>query len=126
MFLTDQNILLKAYLRRGLAYEQMEKYLQAKEDMLTVKQMQADNKQASQCLNRCNKAIADLYGDKVPETKKNPPVRLADTATTGTPPKVQENGGAKPKAESTPDPKPAKESSFDREAIDKKLLDIKD
>ena len=43
-FLTDKNVLLKAYLRRGLAYEQMEKYLVAKEDMLSVKQLQHDNK----------------------------------------------------------------------------------
>jgi hypothetical protein len=37
---------LKAYLRRGLAYEQLEKFLQAKEDMLTVKEIQFDNKHA--------------------------------------------------------------------------------
>jgi len=36
-YLTDSNVILKAYLRRGLAYEQLEKYLQAKEDMLSVK-----------------------------------------------------------------------------------------
>jgi hypothetical protein len=40
-------VLLKAYLRRGLAYEQQEKFLQAKEDMLTVKEIMADNKHAS-------------------------------------------------------------------------------
>jgi len=27
MYLTDKNVLLKAYLRRGLAYEEMEKFL---------------------------------------------------------------------------------------------------
>jgi tetratricopeptide (TPR) repeat protein len=36
-YITDSNVILKAYLRRGLAYEQCEKYLQAKEDMLSVK-----------------------------------------------------------------------------------------
>ena len=36
-YLTDSSVLLKAYLRRGLAYEQQEKYLQAKEDILSVK-----------------------------------------------------------------------------------------
>lgn len=36
-YLTDASVLLKAYLRRGLAYEQLEKFLQAKEDMLSVK-----------------------------------------------------------------------------------------
>ena len=44
--------------------------------MLSVKQLDALNKQASQCLNRCNNAIKDLYGDKVPEVKKNAPIKL--------------------------------------------------
>ena len=48
--ISDASVLLKAYLRRGLAYEELEKFLQAREDMLSVKQIQADNKQASQCL----------------------------------------------------------------------------
>jgi len=43
-YLTDSSVLLKAYLRRGLAYEQQEKFLPAKEDMLSVKQIQAENK----------------------------------------------------------------------------------
>lgn len=38
-YLTEVSVLLKAYLRRGLAYETCEKYLQAKEDMLSVKQL---------------------------------------------------------------------------------------
>ena len=50
LFISDASVLLKAYLRRGLAYEELEKFLQAREDMLSVKQIQADNKQASQCL----------------------------------------------------------------------------
>ena len=66
-FITEKTVLVKAFLRRGLAYEQIEKYLQAKEDMLSVKELQYDNKQASQCLNRVQKAIKDIYGDKVPE-----------------------------------------------------------
>lgn len=79
-YLTDKNVLLKAYLRRGLAYEEMEKYLQAKEDMLSVKQLQHDNKQASQCLNRVNKAIQQVYGDQVPEVQKNAPIKMATEA----------------------------------------------
>ena len=77
-YLTEVSVLLKAYLRRGLAYETCEKYLQAKEDMLSVKQLQADNKQASQCLERCAKAIKDIYGNKkVPEVKSNGLVKMA-------------------------------------------------
>lgn len=71
-------MLIKAFLRRGKAYEQTEKFLQAKEDMLSVKSMNANNKQASEILNRCNKAIKEIYGDKIPEYKKNSPVKLAE------------------------------------------------
>jgi tetratricopeptide (TPR) repeat protein len=76
-FISDKTVLLKAFLRRGLAYEQIEKYLQAKEDMLSVKELNYDNKQASQCLNRVQKAIKDIYGNKVPEVQKNKPIKLA-------------------------------------------------
>ena len=62
----------------------MEKYLQAKEDMLSVKELQFDNKQASQCLNRAQKAIKDIYGDKVPEVQKNKQVKMATPAATTT------------------------------------------
>jgi len=81
---SDKTVLLKAFLRRGLAYEQMEKYLQAKEDMLSVKELQFDNKQASQCLHRAQKAIKDIYGDKVPEVQKNKQVKMATAAATTT------------------------------------------
>lgn len=84
-YLTDKNVILKAMLRRGLAYEQQEKYLQAREDMLSVKSLQADNKQASECLNRCNKAIKDIYGSKVPEVQKNKPIVLATDSSLLTP-----------------------------------------
>ena len=55
--------------------------------MLSVKQLQATNKTASECLNRCNRAIKAIYGDDVPEAKKNAPVKLAQAAesTTSTP-----------------------------------------
>jgi tetratricopeptide (TPR) repeat protein len=38
-YITDKNVVLKAFLRRGLAYESMEKYLLAKEDMISVKEL---------------------------------------------------------------------------------------
>lgn len=71
-------MLIKAFLRRGKAYESIEKFIEAKEDMLSVKSLNANNKQASEILNRCNKAIKDIYGNNVPEAKKNAPVRLAE------------------------------------------------
>ena len=36
----DKNIIVKALLRRGLAYEHLEKYTLAKTDMTKVKEMQ--------------------------------------------------------------------------------------
>ena len=43
-WITDPTMMIKAYLRRGKAYEQLEKFLEAKEDMLSVKQLNATNK----------------------------------------------------------------------------------
>lgn len=79
--LTDSSLLLKAYLRRGIAYENSEKFLQAREDMLTVREIQYDNKVMQACLTRVNKAIKQEYGDKVPEVKKNKPIKMATGAT---------------------------------------------
>lgn len=84
-YLTEVSVLLKAYLRRGLAYETSEKYLQAKEDMLSVKQLQVDNKQASQCMDRCSKAIKDIYGNKVPASKSNGLVKMASKESGASP-----------------------------------------
>jgi hypothetical protein len=83
--LSEVSVLLKAYLRRGLAYETSEKYLQAKEDMLSVKQLQVDNKQASQCMDRCSKAIKDIYGNKVPTVKSNGLVKMASKGSSTSP-----------------------------------------
>lgn len=80
-YLTDKQVLLKAYLRRGLAYEQLEKFLLAREDMHSVKELQFDNKQASQCLARVNKAIKQEYGDNVPVVPKNAPIKMAPGAS---------------------------------------------
>lgn len=98
-FISDQTVLLKAFLRRGLAYEQIEKYLKAKEDMHSVKELQYDNKQASQCLNRVNKAIKDIYGDKIPEVKKNQPIKMAKSSD-NSPKKAAEPVKEQPKKES--------------------------
>lgn len=80
-YLTDSSLLLKAYLRRGIAYENSEKFLQAREDMLTVREIQYDNKVMQSCLTRVNKAIKQEYGDKVPEVKKNKPFKMAAAPT---------------------------------------------
>ncbi len=45
-YISDKNLVLKAYLRRGLAYELSEKFLLARDDMLSVKNIQIENKQA--------------------------------------------------------------------------------
>ena len=46
-YIKDINIVAKAYLRRGFAYEHLEKYQDAKEDMTRVKEIQPSNQQAS-------------------------------------------------------------------------------
>lgn len=54
------GILAKAYLRRGMALESLEKYAEAKEDFLSVKELQPSNLQASKGLSRINQALRDL------------------------------------------------------------------
>jgi tetratricopeptide (TPR) repeat protein len=59
----DKNILVKAHLRRGLAYETLEKYKDAKNDMTRVKELQPANSQASQGLTRIKKALASMENE---------------------------------------------------------------
>jgi hypothetical protein len=70
--------------------------------MLTVKEIMADNKHASQCLGRCQKAIKEIYGNKVPDVKKNKPFKLSsspspvrETETKKESPKKEEEEGEK-------------------------------
>ena len=42
-YINDTSMLAKAYLGRGFAYENLEKYADAKEDILRVRQLQPDN-----------------------------------------------------------------------------------
>jgi hypothetical protein len=44
LYLEDINVLIKAYLRRGLAYELMEKYKLASNDLHRVRELQPANK----------------------------------------------------------------------------------
>ena len=48
----DANMLTKAYLRRGLAYERNDNYVKAREDFRMVKQYDPTNKAASDALHR--------------------------------------------------------------------------
>lgn len=48
---------IKAYLLRGLAYEQTEKHLCAKVDMLACKRLDSENIQATQCLHRLSTVL---------------------------------------------------------------------
>lgn len=45
-YIEDINVLIKAYLRRGLAYESTEKYKLAVNDLYRVRELQPMNKQA--------------------------------------------------------------------------------
>ena len=46
LYISDINMLIKAYLRRGLAYENTEKYKLAVNDLTRVRDLQGQNKQA--------------------------------------------------------------------------------
>lgn len=46
LYIEDVNMLIKAYLRRGLAYEATEKYKAAINDLTRVRELQPMNKQA--------------------------------------------------------------------------------
>lgn len=125
-YVSDKAVLLKAFLRRGLAYEQLEKYLEAKEDMLSVKELQYDNKQASQCLHRVQKAIKDVYGGNVPEAKKNKAVKLAapieSKAPAPTPAKAPEPAKTTPKKEEEDE----EEAAFTANDLTHRFTEIKD
>ena len=59
-YVQDSSVLAKAYLLRGYAYESIEKFKDAKEDMTRVRELQPSNQEATKVLTRLNKAIADL------------------------------------------------------------------
>lgn len=68
LYIDDVSVLVKAYLRRGLAYEHCEKFKLAANDLTRVKQMDPMNKQARDSLTRCLKCIKQDEGiDYVPE-----------------------------------------------------------
>lgn len=53
-------MLAKAYQRRGYAYEHMEKYAEAKQDMIRVKELQPTNHEAAKAVTRLTKALNDM------------------------------------------------------------------
>lgn len=57
LYMDNASILVKAYLRRGLAYEHQEKYKLAANDLRRVREMEPYNKQAATALTRCLKYI---------------------------------------------------------------------
>ena len=60
--MNDINIVLKAYLRRGAAYEHLEKYKPAVDDFTRVRELDPYNNQARQALTRCMKYIEQDEG----------------------------------------------------------------
>lgn len=57
LYIDNVDMLIKAYLRRGLAYEQTEKFKLAVNDLTRVRELQPMNKQAQQGIQRCQKYI---------------------------------------------------------------------
>lgn len=62
LYLEDTNVLVKAVLRRGLAYEHLERYKLACNDLSRVRELQPYNKQAQTALQRCLKYIEEDEG----------------------------------------------------------------
>ena len=62
LYIDNVDMLVKAYLRRGLAYEQTEKYKLAVNDLTRVRELQPMNKQAQQGIQRCQKYIRQDEG----------------------------------------------------------------
>ena len=62
LYIEDINVLIKAYLRRGLALEHLEKYKPAVNDLIRVRELQPMNKQAQQAMVRCQKYIKQDEG----------------------------------------------------------------
>jgi len=60
LFLDDTNVLIKAYLRRALAYEQLSQHKQSVDDFARVKELQPQNKQALVGMVRCLNRIQEL------------------------------------------------------------------
>ncbi len=58
-YITDSTLLAKAFLGRGYAYESIEKFAEAKEDMTRVRELQPSNQEATRALTRLNKAIKE-------------------------------------------------------------------
>ena len=58
-FLSDLGMLAKAYQRRAYAFEHAEKLAEAKQDMLSVRELQPRNQEATKALERLNKALRE-------------------------------------------------------------------
>jgi hypothetical protein len=58
-YVQDSAILAKAYLLRGYAFESIDKFQEAKDDMTRVRELQPSNQEATKVLTRVNKAISD-------------------------------------------------------------------
>ena len=61
-YVDDVNMLIKAYLRRGVAYENTEKYKLAVNDLVRVRELQPMNRKAQQAIQRCQKYIKQDEG----------------------------------------------------------------
>jgi len=91
LYIDDVNVLIKAYLRRGLSYEQTERYKLAVNDLMRVRELQPSNKQAQQGISRCQKYIKEDEGENyvpndedislpdLPELKQQSPTAAPET-----------------------------------------------
>jgi len=62
LYIEDVLVLVKAFLRRAAAYEHIERFKLAVDDLLRVRELQPQNKQAQTGITRCQKYIKQDTG----------------------------------------------------------------
>jgi tetratricopeptide (TPR) repeat protein len=82
LYLDSTDVLVKAYLRRGLAYEHLEKFRSACNDLSRVRELQPYNKQAQTGLQRCLKYIEQDEGIKYEPTADDTALPYLEGITT--------------------------------------------
>lgn len=95
-------MLIKAYLRRGLAYETVERYKPAVNDLMRVRELQPMNKQAQQGIQRCQKYIKQDEGESYIPNDED--ISLPDLPELKSPTNAETSTSASPAAAATPAP----------------------
>jgi len=112
--------LVKAFLRRAAAYEHLERYKLAVNDLVRVRELQPQNKQAQTGIARCQKYIKQDEGTTYNPSNADIKMPNLDNIKTPAPaeePKAEEPAPVKsPQPESKPEPKKETKPEVKKEA----------